>query len=145
VNTADATGLPSVRAGADGERGAGVLAALFGLAFFLGFLLLATSLVFGLLASTSLKDETERSAERVASGAAQTAGSGPACAREVARLDAWIVRHGTGGSASCRSGPDWVDVSASLVRGRSTLPAFDHVLGLDVLSAHSRARVERVR
>jgi hypothetical protein len=129
---------------ARGDRGDGVIGALFGLVALCGFLLVAATMLIHLLAETSVRDEAQRVAERAASAPAHGGNASSGCSSQIDVLRAWLAAKGDVVTASCSADPDWVVVRAS-VRPRSALPALDAALGITTLDATARARVERPR
>lgn len=55
------------------DRGAGLLSSLFGVVFFLGFLLLATQVTVNLMTASAVVDEAHRSATAIARAAGDAA------------------------------------------------------------------------
>lgn len=125
------------------DRGVGVLSTVFGLTFFLGFLLFATQLCLRLYQSSMLDADAYQAARAVARDAVQRGGPAAIAAAMAAQTTRLEERY-----RSARPSIQWSDAMANDVVVDITIhPPSEVVTGLDsalgLTSIHRTARVHR--
>jgi hypothetical protein len=135
--------VPRRRAG--GDDGNGVLATSFGLTFLIVLLLVATQLAINLFVAASVGDELARSADRVASHAAQ---SGAAVQQaETTRLLTVVAKRDPNATVVWTSDPaaGWVEVRITMANQHELLPGVDRLIGMGTITRSARSRIEVTR
>lgn len=127
-----------------GTRGAGVLSALFGLTFFLAFMLFATQISVRLYASSTITDDAYRAARVVAGEAVQRQGPDGVAAAMEAQSTRLRDRYSTLAPEITWGPPDAEQIVLTLtVHPRGELiGGLDRLIGLDTIERTVRVHRE---
>ena len=125
-------------------RGVGLLSAVFGLAFFLAFMLFATQISVRLYASSTITDDAYRSARIVAGDAVQRQGASGVAAAMEAQSARLRVRYGKLTPKISWGPPDADQITLTLTvhpRGE-VIGGLDRLLGFDAIERTVRVHRE---